>query len=353
MAWLLLLFFSFASWTQIRLTAASASPDFITALLVWAACYNLAVIPSKQATILAVLFSAAALSMKLSAIPVLIIPVTCIIQQLQRKKILFAASLATCCVFIIVPFLARNVYTSGYPFFPSAVCDVFHVDWKMDPDKLHRLQRYITTYARMPVDDPAAFEQAAQLSLAQWFPHWWQHLYIFDKILLGLTVVLLLFNLATLPKQIKRYTHTDLLILATAFTGSLVWWVSAPDFRFGTSFLIPLIYILCKGAGHLLPLYKQPVAVSSSRLAVYAVTAALLLYTTYRLVYFFKGSQLLLPLGVKEVAYTPISCQGVTLYLARDHNETGFAPPPCVPDSCGRFALRVNGNVRAGFKPVK
>jgi hypothetical protein len=84
--WLLLLIFSFASWTQIRLTAASASPDFIAALLIWAACYFLVATPSKRSTFLTVLFSAAAVSMKLSAIPVLLLPVICIIQQFIHRK---------------------------------------------------------------------------------------------------------------------------------------------------------------------------------------------------------------------------------------------------------------------------
>jgi hypothetical protein len=230
--------------------------------------------------------------------------------------------------------------------------NIFNVEWKLNIDKIHELQRYITIYARIPVADAATAEQASQLSFTQWLPRWWQHLYIVDKLLLGLTVVLLLFTLLTIPKQIRFYNSRHLILLATALTGSLVWWLNAPDPRFGTGFLIPLIYVLSIGAVRTMPFFKRPVPSAFFRLGLNAVTVALLMYTTYRLICFFDGAPFLFPTGVKEVAYTPVSCQGIIFSLAKKPNETGFAPPPCVQDSCRQWVPR-GSDLRAGFKARK
>ena len=115
--WIMLLAFALISWTQVRLTAASSSPDFIVALYIWGAFYLFLSGETGNKSfyyLTATLFCCAALTAKLSGIIMLLLPV-CICLLLFKKQARLIAGVAGIIILAVTPFIIRNIITTGYP----------------------------------------------------------------------------------------------------------------------------------------------------------------------------------------------------------------------------------------------
>jgi len=163
-AWLLLFVISSLSYTQVRLTITSASPDFITALFLWLIFYLCMKIQKEHSSVhwvMMIALSLFAISLKLSAFPVILIAVYSAVQLLKLKKIKALLLSVIVSALILVPFFARNIITTGYLAFPSAFPDITRVDWKYDKNQTQFEKKYITAYARAQVDYDEAKVEAA------------------------------------------------------------------------------------------------------------------------------------------------------------------------------------------------
>lgn len=347
--WILLLIFTGISWTQIRLTAISASPDFITALYIWAGFYSFSQARSHNNSVytyLAVLFCCTAITIKLSAIAIALLPVLIVCKLFTQKKIKPALFIIGTSLIISLPYLVRNIITTGYPLFPSTVLNLFNFDWKLDETQVYAFQHYIKAYARFPVADYNEAEKALQLPASKWVFLWWNELALPDQVLLCTILVLSLYSLITLKTNIKQSGHTNAGILGVALTGSLIWMISAPATRFGTGFLIPLCYSAgagLKNVSFIKSLFKD------RRLSNILIVLASLLtafYIGYRIFYYFKPSQVILPAGVKKTVYTTTNCKEIKFSVS---DNCGFAPSPCIDGDCEHIMLRGTG-ISDGFK---
>jgi hypothetical protein len=203
---------------------------------------------------------------------------------------------------MILPYIIRNIISSGYPFFPSAIFNILHVDWKLNATELHQLQHYITAYARFPVADYNEAEKVLEMPYSQWIPLWWKNTSLPDQLLLITTAVLLLINLIRIKTVISRLTWPYKTILAISLTGSIVWFIAAPAIRFGTGFLIPLVFCLFAGISHS---FHLPALLFKNRFyktVVLLCCVVLLAYSCYRVKNFFTFSQIVFPEGVKMEA---------------------------------------------------
>jgi hypothetical protein len=347
--WMLLLIFTVISWTQIRLTAVSASPDFITTLYVWAAFYSFSQTRSNNNrvyTYLTVLFCCSAITIKLSAIAIALLPVLIVFELFTQKKIKHALFITGASVIMVLPYLVRNIITTGYPLFPSTAFNLFNVDWKLSEKEVYAFQHYIKAYARFPVAGYDEAEKALQLPALEWVFMWWNQLALPDQLLLCTILALLLYYLFTLKISIKQQGYTDRAILGVALTGSLIWMISAPATRFGTGFLIPL----CYGAGTGLKNVSFIKNLFEDRRLnnILIIPASLLMafYIGYRVIYFFKPSQIIFPAGLKKTVYTTTDCKGMKFSVS---DNCGFAPSPCVDGGCEHIMLRGTG-ISDGFK---
>lgn len=348
-AWLLLLIYTTLSWTQLRLTAISASPDFITTLYIWAAFYSFSqTVPGNNRlyTYLTVLFCCAALSIKLSAIAIALLPLLIVLKLFSQKKIKTALIIIGGSVLTTLPYLVRNIITTGYPLFPSTAFNLFNCDWKLNEQQVYRFQHYIKAYARFPVAGYDEAEKALQLPLSKWIPLWWNDLALPDQLLLCIILGLSLYCLMTLKTMIKEQGYTASVTLIVALTGSVLWMIMAPASRFGTGFLVPLCYsvgVCLKNGSFTRNLFDKQRTIN---IIIIAATAMMVLYTGYRAVYYFKPLQIVLPAGVKKAAYSTVNCQGLQ-FSASD--SCGFSPTPCIEDSCEHFKLR-GADISDGFK---
>lgn len=351
--WLILLAYTFLSWTQFRLTASSASPDFIVTIYIWAAIYiylQNKLSANNIFTLLIVLFSCTAITIKLSAVVVSLFVIVLLIQQLIRKKVAFPLGIVSLVIICMLPYIIHNVLSSGYPLFPSAAGNIFSVDWKLPIAELHDFQSYISAYGRMPVNNNTEALQVLQKPFSEWIPLWFRHLSLPDQVLMIIITSLSLFSIFILPGIVRLLDSSSVRIaLIICITGCVVWFTTAPDPRFGTGFLIATCYFLYSAITTRFDLFS---ILASERLLISGIivtAVAVSSYSIFRYVNYRIPQQFIIPAGIPKVPYNTFTCQGITMYQTLNPEECGLSPVPCIKDSCNTFQLR-GSLVEDGFR---
>ena len=335
--WILLLAISFWSYTQVRLTATSASPDFIANLFIWAIIYLLTdkKVSGKIKWLLISLLSLTAITIKLSALPVIIFFIIAAILFLKEKEIRLFMLLVVMAVITLLPFVARNVISSGYIVFPTTAVDIVNADWKYNTQLTNLENDYIKAYARTETDrSKEAIESSVNMKLSKWLPAWWANRSLADK------TILIVFALTFFTSLLwfKKIISTDLNIkiaLMIMLVGIIFWFINAPDPRFGFGFLIGFIAIV---SNFLIPATRLKKLVLLFSLA--AAVIAISVYSAYRFNHFFKGDQWLQPLGIEKINYKTIKCGEIKINQPPANFPFGNIPVPCTDDSCEHFILR-------------
>lgn len=349
--WFFLLLFNFWGYTQIRLTATSASPDFIAFIFMGTVLYLLLRTAESKSTasvwILILLFTAFTFTIKFSSIPVIIIGVFALLRLIQLKKLKLLTIACICASVIVLPFQARNVITSGYPLYPSTLADVFNVDWKCSNDSASQQEKYVTTYARTKGGDSATeIDRILSMSINEWGPTWWSNLSLADKAIIILVVLSILTCLLFI-KKILRLNVAMKVALTTAFMGTVFWFIKAPDPRFGFGFILILPVLTY------LTFANNVVSTSVLRkmaLWLLLISGLLLnIYSAYRVRSYFNATQLIQSAGIEKPVFKTVHCEG-NIYQLVDHNAPcGNTPIPCVYDSCQRFLQR-GKSIHEGFQ---
>lgn len=216
--------------------------------------------PLRPAQVVATLLCVFVLTLKLSALPVLLLPLWWLWRSGQWRVGRVLLGLAGLSALVLAPWLARNVLLSGYLVFPVAL-DLFHVSWKFPLVELRLHADYIQEFARSYMD----FKKVKTVGtpFAYWVPQWWQHQLSISKAVLLVIAGLLPVSLPLAWWQQRRRPlpgATQLaVVLVVVLAGGGFWFVLAPTFRFGNGFLFPLLALL------LLP-WLGPVARAAPRL---------------------------------------------------------------------------------------
>lgn len=348
--YLFLTLFCILSWTQIRLTASSLSPDFIAALSVFLSFYffmrNQDTISRERSDLLVTFFSMIAVAIKLSAAPVLLLPAVLFVHAVLRGKWKFAVRIVLTLILISVPLLIRNIVSTGYPFYPSLFAAIYPFEWKINPASIILLQHYITSYARYPLLI-SEVDKLYDNSVKIWLPAWWRHLYVIDKTVIFIIAFGILADISFFRTWLRSYSKRTFTSLLVAITGVIFWFIEAPDPRFGTGFLLPLIYF------QYAPLIKNltgPEEINIYKIAnriKYISTFFIIIYIGYRAVYFFRPQQLLFPEGINYSTLIQPGCDGQIKKMILDDSET----PAHLDDSCKNFIFR-GRTIRDGFNPA-
>lgn len=348
--WLLLLSVSLWSYTQVRLTATSASPDFIAALFGLAVLYLLLEKNSKYLSTTEWLLSAflcmVAVSIKLSVAPLLIIAVVAALLLLVHKKIKSFIALLLLGLFTSGPFITRNIITTGYVIFPSVLIDMVKNDWKYDKDLTVAEKNYITAYAkRQGVSAKEEIDAINKMSPAEWMPGWWQQRTAADKTIL----VLFFFSFIAFLFSIKKMMlpgFIPLFVLITMLCGVIFWFINAPDPRFGFGFLLGFIATV---AFLLLKEKELPFSKTITQSLFIICSLGILTYAGYRFNNFFEKDQWLKPMGIKRSVYISYDCDGISINTVGEGNDFGKTPVPCTDLNCGSFSPR-GKKIEDGFR---
>ena len=347
--WVSLLSITMWSYTQVRLTATSASPDFIATLFIGAIIYlllekNLKHFAASEWLLIAFL-SLVAVTIKLSVVPVLLIAAVPGLLGLAKRKIKLFFTILFISLITLFPFIARNIITSGYVVFPSTSIDVVNVDWKYSPALTANEKNYITAYAKKAGVVSEEIDIVNKMSTTGWLPTWWQDRSAADKTIM---IILVLSFIATLLqlKKVIRSGFIPILVLLTTFSGVIFWFINAPDPRFGFGSILGFIAV----TAHLLFKEKEIFIGKNILIAILLIVSVpILAYTGYRFINFFSKDQLLTPLGIEKAGYKTFECNGIKINSPAVNSNFGNTPVPCTDLDCEKFSPR-GKEINDGFK---
>jgi len=347
--WISLLSITLWSYTHVRLTATSASPDFIATLFILAIIYLLLEknlnYPDSSIWLLVAFLSLVAVTIKLSVVPVLLVPAAFALVGLVKRNTKLFFTIVFLSVITLFPFIARNIITSGYVVFPSTSIDVVNADWKYSPALTIKEKNYITAYAKKPGVTAEEIGDVNKMSTAEWLPSWWQNRAAADKTIMIVLVLSFIAILLSLKKVI-RSGFTPILVLLTMFTGIIFWFLNAPDPRFGFGSILGFIAV----TAYLVFKEKEIFIGKNALVAILAIVSGLVLaYTGYRFKNFFSKDQLLTPLGIEKSEYKTFDCNGIKINSQAANNNFGITPVPCTDVDCEKFSPR-GKEINDGFK---
>ncbi len=294
-----------------------------------------------------------AVAVKLSALPVLLLPVLLAGRRLAaggRRAAFGALALAALLVF---PGVAQTVVTTGYPVCPLPGLDPFDFDWEMPAWMVERLDRWIATWARVPHRPTVEVEA---MGAGEWLPLWWAHLPASAQAALAAVLVLLPLRAALLLLGRGRHDRMgrtgrsrDRLLLEAALLGGLVFWfVLAPDPRFGWGFLLPLAVLLADGVARALR-RAGPGPVASGRIAALPAAALLAvfvvqawqIYSWEPRTFATAARQVLLPADYPSPsALREETVGGLRVQVPFPNDRCWYHPFPCAPTPDPRLELR-------------
>jgi hypothetical protein len=295
--WLLILAISFLDYNQVRLTVTSGSPDFIAAIYTWSIfhIFNKEKL-TKPVLLLLLTLSLVSITIKLSVfmLSLFIIYIIFCLFRIQIKYVVLAIIIS---IFVISPTILRNIFTSGYAFFPANFPDIFNVSWKLEDNLLHHMNNYIKAYARTKSgSDPRTVNQVINMHLIEWVPVWWNQKSIPQKVIIVLIPFFTVLNLLKLPSYISKEKKKELFTVTISTLGIVSWFILAPDPRFGLGFIIPCLsmpsnYII--SSINYLPTKRIFIGI------IACMCIILFIYLLHRLTHFFDLENILVPSGLK------------------------------------------------------
>jgi len=220
--------------------------------------------------IVAIIFSLFAVTVKLSMLPILVIPGLLLFKNLSSRRFWFATVLLA--LFILLPWLGRYVTLSGYLLYPFPAIDIFSFDWKMPLPRVREIRDEIVAFARMP---GKPIEYVLNLSFSEWFKPWLMKLTFFRQVLvLGALFSPLLFGLYSV---LKVKVGKELLgLYLFMYFGLIYWLLTAPAFRFSFGYIaLVLVLIVLMFLNIKFSVWAKPLG--------YAVLIICFLYLSYLL----------------------------------------------------------------------
>jgi hypothetical protein len=331
------------------------------------------------------LLAAWAVTVKLSALPLLVLPLLVAAGRLadrRGREVLVAAGAAAV---VIAPAVVEAVVTTGYLVFPLPGLAAFPVDWALPPEVAADYVRVITAWARLPHRPP---EEVLALPFAEWLGLWWEKVrWPVSGLLLAVVMLAPLRAGAALVRSVggrgarKRAeassapTHaghaggTDGIegiegvtgrsaalrrllpraaVHLTVWAGTLFWFTTAPDPRFGLGFvaLLPLLLAL--------PWLGAALRrVTAGGLA--ALVLAALLWEAWQVhgwephVFPAAAHHALVPADYPVPEVRTVRLDGLDVQVPVINDQCWYASFPCTPFPDPRLELR-GPRLREGFR---
>lgn len=253
---LVTILFSFASWPVIRGNAATANYDYITMLVIIVLCIEtyLCKVNDKDFSLQAewLIWPVYLFTVRIFNYPLLLLSIFAIIHLLKNKKWYALGCLTIIALLLILPFIARNIIVSGYPFYPSPFLDYFNVDWKTPPEVLKHLLRFIKYYNRVS-NGILDIETTASLNGLNWIPFWFKYMSAYNQLIFlpGIAGIIIYGISIWRNNNKKRLSYSRILTLSLILS-LISWFCIAPDPRFIYGFLITGIFFLFNSINSLL-----------------------------------------------------------------------------------------------------
>ena len=255
----------------------------------------------------------------------------------------------------VAPWMARNVIMSGYLLYPSTVI-AFPLQWRMPGHLADGLTRIITLWARTDSD---GIPYTGDLD---WFMTWARRFPFVPRqaFLLGALVLLLAGVAFLLARARLKLDCSALSICAISLAAGIIWFRSAPDYRFsGALIFIFLVSTL------MLALYLPGESVwreGRQRTAVMVLLALIFVISPNNFSNNLSRAQFLLPASESDLAQAaqPLAgmrqrttLSGLVVHIPSEAEpaECWDYPLPCAPepDYFNRLSLIDPADMRRGF----
>lgn len=231
-AWSILAIFliCMASFPVIRGNAATCNYDLISCVLILILVLESSKTHSPVSIPLNpewIIWPAYLFTVRILNLPLSLLSLAVLIAFIQKKNLKAAVTNSGLILLIILPFLIRNYFLSGYILYPAIFPDWFSPDWKSDPEIAQLLTRFIRHYNQLPEYPVSVTER---ISVWGRIPQWFAQRYTWDKWILypaigGIFVsIILLFR--------KKLTINQKWLAASFGLLFILWCYIAPDPRF-------------------------------------------------------------------------------------------------------------------------
>ena len=300
-----------------------------------------------------------AITIKLSLLPALLLVTYLVFIQRKRKQANWKTLnvFLTISIFVLLPWLIRNIILSGYLIFPFAEIDIFSFDWKIPLSRVEGASKGILGFARLSNAD---WQKAIDMSFREWFPLWYrnhtrnQQLVFLLAIFSPLGILLQSFMQSSLrfdsPRNSTRKNHPyNFMFFGVIYAGLIFWIFKAPSFRFGYSFLIPTVFL-----AYLPILIKlfDTLNVKKHFAIIILLVVSILAYQIYIFIRSLEtktiNERILFPLDYSPSRADLCPLEDLEIFCARDHNQCSYESFPCVPSLPFNIASR-KGTLQGGF----
>lgn len=332
----------------------SASPDYLSFIITYYILIRTFELSSStdildgKAFLPIIILSFYVLTIKLSTLPVLILPLLFFYKFNFKKteliKLLFLL------VLIIVPWLIRNVIITGWLIYPFPQLDLFNFDWKIPKNLVEIENLTIVGWARLENHD--LLLDIARMNFLDWFPIWFSHLSNIRILILASSFSFPLIFFFTYFKKRNNFILSSLIF--TSFFGLLFWLYMAPDFRFGKAF----IYIT-----FISPLFFLPFSIKLKQLFLnyklimfcFSIAICLKIFNDFNPFKNNKLNGMIIPLKSSkpnDLIFLNYKVGNYQFYYPRSGVQCYDQTLPCVPYFNRNFTLR-GKKIHEGFRYIK
>jgi hypothetical protein len=337
----------------------SPSTDLPAGLLVWVAfilCLEnirpSGTFRSRTVNVLVVLLSVYVVTVKLTAVPILLLCAYLFYREWKRGDTTDVLVKIGLVLIILIPWITRNVILSGYLVYPFPYIDIFHMDWKLPYDYVISEIRATRGWSRLP--GPHSLE-SLDMPPWEWIPKWlgwvyYRYLIVIVATFLAMTVYIPItvlrartWRLGTAPRDVLT---RDVMYLI-ACIGVISWFATAPDPRFGWGFIfVALVIPLVPIAQWLFTRFE-----SSSRLAVLALVMFYIVSNAYLSARSVPKTfhAVLSPVSYPREELSSKRIGTVVIFSPRGTDHCWDAPLPCTPILNGRLRAR-GDDLQSGFR---
>lgn len=177
-----------------------------------------------------------AMTIKFSVAPLLLLVIKPAAMLIRKKEV---KRIVVCLIsgfLTALPFFIRNVIISGWLIYPSAVIDLFSVDWKIPKGQVQYDAMEIGVYGKGIRD-----VTQKDMPISEWCPNWFEGLKSLEKLFVLATAVMIVVYMVYLLVTICRKKKTDwnfALIFGVFTVGTVFWFFSAPLVRYGYAYVV-------------------------------------------------------------------------------------------------------------------
>lgn len=319
----------FAAFQYLASDISSPGTDVPAALSVWMVflitLYDVDH-PDPSTPIFITALASFAVVVKLSSLMIMLVPAGYFINNLLKRKHASATTQLIIGLFILLPFLIRNLIQSGYLIYPFPALDFFNFAWKVPLERVVEEKNAILVWGRLP---KLPIQDVLAMPFSVWLPKWFANLTVARKALVIFSASSPLF--AFFNFFFFRSSRRNTLLHLAFSAGVYFWLASTPDVRFGYSFLIPaailnilplLIFLIQRSTLH--PMFIERFASVVLILFIGISFARSIELSTIM-------DRLLLPRDYDRVKTQACEIDGVQIFCAVEYNACSYHAFPCVP----------------------